>query len=81
MVTGEVAAELVGDEIIWYKNIGSEFERGIFDQVRRDIMHDEHLALYGVKPKCKLPPPLDFEEWINSGRRPSSGRTAVQYDF
>ena len=74
MVTGEVAAELVGDEIVWYKDIDSEFERGIFDKVRFDIMHDEHLALYGVKPRGKVPPQIDFEEWLNT-------KVQVQYDF
>jgi hypothetical protein len=79
MYTGEVIAELVGDETVWYKNMEDkaqdEFMKAIFEAARHDIMQDEYLSLIGVKPKCKLPQPVaDLEAWLNT-------KQEVSYDF
>jgi hypothetical protein len=64
-LTGDTSAELIDGEIVWYKEL-SDFERMLFNQIRYDIMEDDYLHHYDIKPRFKEPAQTDLDEWLKS---------------
>ena len=63
ILTGETAAELIDGQIIWHIRL-NDFERQLFEQLRYDIMDDDYLYYYDIKPRLKPLQQTDLDEWL-----------------